>query len=621
MAFLDARPDVAAAASGWDRYVLAEYEIAERNRVISVREEAEQNRATNVANFAPDLATVSAGTHLRALTWAAQFFGRKDGDNAAPIDARLVKRTDETTARALLDGMANFITTANLPSVDDMLRSGRENRFSQHVILLMISAWMRLRDNQSIPAGAEAAIIAGAIVNAEISVRAPDANEVFAAWFASRLSDPQSRARTLLADAWRGAVDRGETSLPRFHDLAKAEVCAGVLSSMIPAVFGASHPPKSDVALSVVRHLLAHDREALLRLAPKPGTPPTNDGLAGIWLAAVFAADPVATGLSEHFAKLSAEDAGSAIDLWRGDDFLFGPMSPLTADKTAEMIAAVGARFPNAGHPLGSSCGRHNDHDAATFVAGHIKALAAHEAAEAGRRLALLAQDPKLSSYRDLIRHYLAQRQRHRREVEFEAPDRDRIAASLTNAAPSNTADLWAFVADHLNAVSAEVRGTSYARLDAYWSGKNREYDQPKDEPVCSRLLAADLQARLATANLIVNVEHFMVAEKRCDIVVLQVPTRLLPIEVKHHYHPDLWTAWRTQLDAMYASDVRAGGYGISCVLWSGVVGNRRTPSHPDGKTQPSSASELQAALTSLIPTVDRERLCVAVVDISPVAR
>ena len=138
---------------------------------------------------------------------------------------------------------------------------------------------------------------------------------------------------------------------------------------------------------------------------------------------------------------------------------------------------------------------------------------------------------------------------------------------------------------------------------------------------ICSRLLAADLQARLATANLIVTVEHFMVAEKRCDIVVLQAPTRLLPIEVKHHYHPDLWTAWRTQLDAMYASDVRAGGYGIYCVLWSGVVGKRRTPSHPDGKTQPSSASELQAALTSLIPTVDRERLCVAVVDISPVAR
>ncbi len=224
-----------------------------------------------------------------------------------------------------------------------------------------------------------------------------------------------------------------------------------------------------------------------------------------------------------------------------------------------------------------------------------------------------MAQDQALSSYGDLIRHYRAQRQRHRRESNFEAPDRDRIAATLTNAAPSNTADLWAFVADHLNAVSGEIRGTSYARLDAYWSDKSRDYEQPKDEPVCSRLLAADLQARLATSNLVVTVEHFMIAEKRCDMVVLQATTRLLPIEVKHHYHPELWTAWRTQLDAMYASDARAGGYGIYCVLWSDARGKRRTPPHPDGQTKPSSALELQAALTSLIPRADQERLCVVV--------
>ncbi len=350
MALLDARPDIAAAASGWDRYAVDDYQIAERIRVISVREETERNRAAKVAELAPDLAAISAGTHLRALTWAVRHFGRKDGDNTAPFDTRLVKRTDETTACAIIDGMAHFITTSNLPSVDEMLRCGRENSFTSHAILLMISAWMRLRDNQPIPTDAEAAVIAGAIVNTEIFVRVPDANAVFADWFAGRLTNPQSPARAMLSDAWRDAVDRGETSLPRFHDLARREDCAGVLSNMAPAVFGVSCPPTPDVALAVIRHLLAHDGEALLRLAPKPTNPPANDGLAGIWLAATFAADLAATGLREQFAMLSATDAWSAIDVWRGDDLLFGPMSPLTADKTAEMIVAVGARFRNSGH-------------------------------------------------------------------------------------------------------------------------------------------------------------------------------------------------------------------------------------------------------------------------------
>lgn len=70
----------------------------------------------------------------------------------------------------------------------------------------------------------------------------------------------------------------------------------------------------------------------------------------------------------------------------------------------------------------------------------------------------------------------------------------------------------------------------------------------------------------------------------------------------------------------MYASDVRAGGYGIYCVLWSGVIGKRRTPRHADGQTKPSSALEPQTALISLIPKADQERLSVVVVDISPVA-
>ena len=108
-----------------------------------------------------------------------------------------------------------------------------------------------------------------------------------------------------------------------------------------------------------------------------------------------------------------------------------------------------------------------------------------------------------------------------------------------------------------------------------------------------------------------------MVADKECDLVVLQGTERLLPVEVKHHYHTDLWTAWETQLDRLYSRDAKAGGLGIYLVLWSGEAEDRRMPKIPNGLKRPESANELSGTLEKLIPERDRHRLRIVVVDIS----
>ena len=99
--------------------------------------------------------------------------------------------------------------------------------------------------------------------------------------------------------------------------------------------------------------------------------------------------------------------------------------------------------------------------------------------------------------------------------------------------------------------------------------------------------------------------------------MVLQGTERLLPIEVKHHYHAELWTAWRTQLDRLYTRDAKAGGLGIYLVLWSGEARDRMMPKLPDGINRPTNAADLKIALESLIPEADRHRLRITVVDIS----
>jgi hypothetical protein len=222
-----------------------------------------------------------------------------------------------------------------------------------------------------------------------------------------------------------------------------------------------------------------------------------------------------------------------------------------------------------------------------------------------------------LASYRDLIRHLRAQHQKQQRESSFTFASPEQVAEAILNRAPSTPNDLLAYIVDHLRALSREVAGTQTERYHAYWNESGRDLVHPKHEEVCSGLLADDLQNRVKAQNLIVTVEHHMVADKECDLVVLQGTQRLLPIEVKHHYHAELWTAWRTQLDRLYTRDAKAGGLGIYLVLWSGETKDRKMPKLPNGLERPTSAAELRSALQSLIPEIDRHRIHVVVVDIS----
>ena len=93
---------------------------------------------------------------------------------------------------------------------------------------------------------------------------------------------------------------------------------------------------------------------------------------------------------------------------------------------------------------------------------------------------------------------------------------------------------------------------------------------------------------------------------------------RLLPIEVKHQCHADLWTAWNAQLQKLHTRDAGAGGLGIYLVLWSRNARNRGISKPPHSMPKPTSPEELEEALQSLIPKTDRQRLRVVVVDIAP---
>jgi len=56
----------------------------------------------------------------------------------------------------------------------------------------------------------------------------------------------------------------------------------------------------------------------------------------------------------------------------------------------------------------------------------------------------------------------------------------------------------------------------------------------------------------------------------------------------------------------------------VYLIIWSGVAKDRVVPTSPPGIKRPTTATELQMAMESVIPDIERARLRVVVLNISP---
>ena len=85
----------------------------------------------------------------------------------------------------------------------------------------------------------------------------------------------------------------------------------------------------------------------------------------------------------------------------------------------------------NAYHPSGTSWGNRHSWHAAEFVRRQIETLAAEPSEEAGEALIALASNKKLLSYRDHLRHAIANHAKIRRQHQYIQPDWDKTVETL----------------------------------------------------------------------------------------------------------------------------------------------------------------------------------------------
>jgi hypothetical protein len=620
---LDRRHDIANVLGNWKSCKIEKWRRDEFNRREKESRKHSADRAKNIAYLSPRLLTIREGNEEDILGWAALHYHGwfYDSDGALSAHERLVILTNEEIAGVLVEGIIRYSGKSAIPKKEAVIQSWLENSIPRTHTLLSLSVFLRLNAGMSIPSEVLPQCITVALTAFNTGDRVPGHDEALSGWVLRQARENPALVRPILREMWVSCASLKKGNLPGFYELSRDPASRQFLASLSAEVLKTGINEDHNTVRKLVSVLLTHDQGSVISIGvTELARNELSSEVRIIWSTALFVVDPI--NYFEPWKNLmAAKDTPiwEAIKVIAGDDHEMRKAVSLTPEQRMEIVRSVGCRFPYVGYPIGASSGNENSWNVAEFVVEQIRQLSAERSPNIDAHLKRLEDDGGLTSYRDEIRHQRAQYVKQQRESSFTFASPEDAARAIKNGAPSTSGDLLAFVVDHCNVLSRELARTQRERYRAYWNESGRKLIKPKSEEVCSGLLADDLQNRIRPHDLIVGVEHHMIADKECDLVVQQGTERLLPIEAKHHFNVDLWAAWRTQLDRLYTRDANAGGLGIYLVFWSGEAVGRKMPKLPDSlkRSRPGNAVELRVALESLIPGTDRHRLRVVIVDIS----
>ncbi len=293
-------------------------------------------------------------------------------------------------------------------------------------------------------------------------------------------------------------------------------------------------------------------------------------------------------------------------------------LGSLTNNQLAFLIEQVGGRFPSADTPDDGWSGDRNPWDASQFVGDLVNELSTRVDEEAIQPLKTLTKIPALSSYRNLIKHSLANQASLRRQSQYVQPTWEETVRTLQNGRPANSSDLLALAVDQMHTIEKSIRNDNVDAYKVFWNeDQYGRITEPKPEESARGALIELLRPRFEQKEIRVEPEGHMAQNKRADIVLLPPPGQKLPVELKRDYHSDVWTACSNQLDRLYTRDPDAAGHGLYVVFWYGDKRPNLISKPPENIARPKSAAEMERALASLVPVNHRSRLKVMVIDVS----
>lgn len=197
----------------------------------------------------------------------------------------------------------------------------------------------------------------------------------------------------------------------------------------------------------------------------------------------------------------------------------------------------------------------------------------------------------------------------------FQTPTAEQIVHLLDRDEIINVENLRAIVLEELQAYQNDLNGHDISTKSIFYHGEMNITNRI-DENTATQRIAERLRLRLENRQVIPIREGYMKDDNRCDIVfskLINGRRKILPVEVKGQWHPELYSAFDSQLNRLYAIHPDAEGQGIYLVLWFGSdekVANRK-------KHGINSAEELYLNIQKQIPEELKHQIDIFVLNLA----
>lgn len=197
----------------------------------------------------------------------------------------------------------------------------------------------------------------------------------------------------------------------------------------------------------------------------------------------------------------------------------------------------------------------------------------------------------------------------------FQVPTAEQIVSLLNKDEIITAENLRAVILEELQAYQNDLNGHDISTKSIFYHGEMNIINRV-DENTATQRIAERLRLRLENRQVIPIREGYMKDNNRCDIVfskLIDGKRKILPVEVKGQWHPQLYSACEHQLDRLYTIHPDADGQGIYLVLWFGSnekVANRKNHDI-------NSAEELYQNIQKQVPEELRNRMDIFVLNLA----
>lgn len=590
----------------------------------------ESRKAKTRSDFENSREQIRNGAHLRWLAWIGRVYFSlfSDVDAHAEPHKRLITELGKENTQAALEGLVALVRRGHITDLEDVVHMAAESKYYEwwYAVIAGLDEYTSLGHNlDALPDSYLQSALMIDCLHPTHWCEGNTRHRIDHQWKLELLR----RRPQLIVNAYctlaRAALARKAQYVNGLHELMHLDSLEP-FRVQVAMAFLEEFPTTSSQSLQelLLIALNGSDPDKLLELIrcglAKCRTESIEDSYS-LWLAAGFLLAP--SEFKQDFETL--ETGGVLRMIWALRDvsqFRRGGSgmsdgTPLSVEQLEYIARLAASQFKKTQYPSTGWSGDTNPWDATEFTLKMINLLSADPSPRAAEALTRLKDDASMESYRDDVKHALAQQMVRQIDAQFQQPTWKETVEALMNGVPASVTDLHALVLAHLVDLGPHIAATNTDIYKRFWNEDDRgRITTPKSEESCRDALVDLLRPRISPHGVIVDPEGHMASDKRADIVAV-LPKMKVVVELKRDYHAKVWTAIQNQLDRFYTRDPDAQGFGIYGIFWYGVKRGGSIPKPPAPLTMPRSAKEMEQQLQSLIPAEKRIKLRAVVIDVS----